>query len=112
MQSRLAKKFSNVNVSVVQVGELNTWVTNSIGPIRETLRRATIRARCWKADNKVLFSANHLTALVSESLNIVAAQKRRFNYIEASRSAHPVALDLADHLLSFARFAIAGSTQV
>lgn len=103
MQSRLTKRFPTVTISAVRMGELTTWATSGMRPLRKSLRCATTRARRWKASNRVIFSAIHLTALVRESLIVAAAKKRPFHYIEASRSAHPVAPDLSQHLFAFAK---------
>lgn len=99
VQKELARRLPTAKVSVVRMDQ-STWTTNGLKPIRKRLGQAASRSRSWKTGNKVLLSACHIMALLEESIE-TAMRKRPFHYIEASRSRHPVAPDLVEHLNNY-----------
>lgn len=101
LQNQLFRKFPSAKISVVRMDH-STWAVNGLWPIRKRLGQAASRSRRWKASHKVLFSAFHVLGLFEESFGAVTLQ-RPFHYIQASRSPHPVASDLVQHLNNYAQ---------
>lgn len=99
VQRQLAKRLPAAKISVVRIDD-STWALRGVTPIRERLGQAAVRAWRWKVDHHLRFSGWHLLGLFEESFGN-ASRRRPFRYVDAARSAHPVASDLAKHLNNY-----------